>query len=183
MELFVLLVLAIPYLVIRYFYEEHETPHEKNRQRFRAGLIMLEKKEYEAAHLYFTERLKQEPREASLHLWIGICLFRLGEPIGALASLRQASTYDNTLYETPFFAARCHVRLGETEAALREYDKAVWHSRGEVAEVLRMRGEFLFRNEYYLAARSDWEKAALLGDENAAYYLRRHFNTPIRLRS
>ena len=145
--------------------------------------MLCEGREFEAAHSYFSERLKQEPRNASLHLWVGMCLFRLGEPVGALASLRESAIHDNTLYETAFYAARCHARLGETQAALREYDKAVWHSRGEVPEVLRMRGEFLFRNEYFLAARSDWEKAAALGDEHAAHYLQRHFNAPVRLRS
>lgn len=182
METIALILLLIPYVIIRYFTEDHDTPADKDRKRFAEGIELVQNKQYEEAHAYFTLLVNRYPKSAVAYLYRGICNYYLSNYYSALYDFTHSSSYDNTLWECFLYKGLSHLELEETDQAFLELDKAVWHSRSENANVLRFRGEARYRLKQFDSARMDWEQAAQLGDENAAYYLQTHFGKPIQLR-
>lgn len=54
MEVALLLLLFIPYLVIRYYFIDHDTPAEKDRHRFRQGIELIQDRRLDEALAYFS---------------------------------------------------------------------------------------------------------------------------------
>ncbi|MFT4031205.1 MAG: hypothetical protein QM669_02185 [Siphonobacter sp.] len=182
METFVLILLFIPYLIIKYFTDDHDTAADKDRKRFSEGIELVQNKQYEEAYAFFTLLVNRYPKSAIAHLYKGICNYYLSNYYSAIYDFTRSASFDNTLWEACLYKGMSHLELGEITTAFLELDKAVWHTRSENPNVLRFRGEAHFRLHHYDSARLDWEKAAQLGDENAAYLLQTNFGRPFRLR-
>lgn len=182
METIALILLFIPYVIIRYFTEDHDTPADKDRKRFSEGIELVQGKQYEEACAYFSLLVNRYPKSAIAFLYRGICQYYLGNYHSALYDFTQSAAFDNTQWECFLYKGLSHLELGEIHPAFLELDKAVWHSRSENPHVLRFRGEAHYRLRHFDSARIDWEAAAQLGDENAAYFLQTYFGRPVQLR-
>ncbi len=182
METIALILLFIPYVVIRYFTEDHDTPADKDRKRFNEGIELVKNKQYEEAHAYFSLLVNRYPKSAIAYLYRGMANYYMGNYYSALYDFTHSASFDNTQWECFLYKGLSHLELSDSDQAFLELDKAVWHSRSENPNVLRFRGEARYRLRQMDAARRDWEQAAQLGDENAAHYLQLHFGSPTRLK-
>ncbi len=183
METVLILLLSIPFLVLKYYFDDHETSDEKDRRRFAVGVGLVQARQYDEALAYFMLMAQQFPKSATLHLLKGRCNLGLGNYYSALYDFTVSLTLDNTLAETYLFKGQAHFQLAEFPAAFQEFDKAVWHTRSGNADALRWRALARLKAGQTEQARQDLEKALALGDENAAFHLNTLF-TPdgVRLR-
>lgn len=183
METVLLILLAIPFLVLKYLFSNHETPVEKDRRRFAEGLELVEERQFDAALAYFTLMAQQFPKSATVHHLKGRCNFGLQNYYSALYDLHVSLSLDNTNAEAYLLKGQCHFHLQEFNLAFLEFDKAVWHTRAQHPDALRWRGLARLTQGQTEQARQDFEKALALGDENAAFHLNTQFTrNGVRLR-
>jgi len=181
MEVALLCLLFIPYLVIRYYLTDHETPAEKDRRRLARGIGLLKSQEYEAALTFFDEAVQQYPKSAVAFALRGRCHLRQDNCYSALFDLTQALSLDNTLAEAYVDKGIALYQLNLFQEAFREFDKGVWHYRGKEPDALRWRAMARIRLRQLPQAEHDLNRAVNLGDENAAYLLKQPpFTRPVR---
>jgi tetratricopeptide (TPR) repeat protein len=171
METVLAILLSIPFLVLRYYFHDHDTPADKDRRRFAEGVGLVQARQYDEALAYFLLMARQFPKSALLHQLKGRCNLGLGNFYSALYDFTVSLTLDNTLPETYLFKGQAHYQLTEHQAAFQEFDKAVWHTRSLNADALRWRALSRLHLGQTEQARQDLEKALQLGDENAAFHL------------
>lgn len=176
METVLLLLLSIPFLILRYYFHDHETAAEKDQRRFAEGIGLVQARQFDEALAYFTLMAQQFPKSATVHLFKGRCNLGLGNYYSALYDFSVSLTLDNTLAETYLGKGQAHYHLDEFQQAFLEFDKAVWHTRSANADALRWRAVARMAFNQLDPARQDLEKAAALGDENADFYLRTLFS-------
>lgn len=171
MEVFLLSLIFVAYLSIRYFVIDHETTAEKDVKRFQAGLMLVKNRDFEPAFTYFDTAVRQHPKSAVAYAYRGKCQLMLGNFHSAIYDLTQAISLDNTL-------ADCYLDRGmalyETEQfveAFREFDKAVWHFRDEQPDAYRWRAIARVKLNQVQQAESDLRRAVSLGDENSYHLL------------
>ncbi|MBB5283211.1 tetratricopeptide (TPR) repeat protein [Rhabdobacter roseus] len=171
MEISLLVLLFIPYLIIKYLVTDHDTPAEKDTKRFREGIELVAQQQYEEAFRYFDEQVKKYPKSAVAYAWRGKCNLRDENYFSALYDLAQALSYDNTLAAAYLDKGQAHLALREYQDAFREFDKAVWFYRDNNADALRLRGLARLRMKQLSQSERDLRRAVELGDENARHVL------------
>jgi tetratricopeptide (TPR) repeat protein len=174
MEIALLIFLLIPYMAIHYFLTDHDTPADKDRQRFQRGLTLLCDREFEAAYTYFNEAVKLYPKSAMAYAWRGKSQLALGNQYSAIYDLTQAISRDNTLAECYLDKGIAHLEVDELTEAFREFDKAVWYFRDENADVYRWRAVARIALGQASQAQGDLRRAVTLGDEKAVVMLRQY---------
>jgi tetratricopeptide (TPR) repeat protein len=172
METFLLLLVLIPIAILRYYTTDHDTPADKDRQRFAEGIELVLNRQYEEALSYFALMLQRYPKSAVAYLYRGRINYASGNYYSALYDLTQAATLDNTLPEIYYYKGLTHYELGESNAAFLEFDKAVWHSRSQDSHALRGRALARWALGQQWQAIQDLERAVTLGDEDAAFMLK-----------
>lgn len=177
METVLLLLLSIPFLILRYYFQDHETAADKDQRRFSEGIGLVQARQFDEALAYFTLMAQQFPKSAIVHFYKGRCNLGLGNHYSALYDFSVSLTLDNTLADTYLGKGQAHYRLDEFQQAFIEFDKAVWHTRSANADALRWRAVARMAFNQLDQARQDLEKAAALGDENADFYLRTLFSS------
>ncbi|AXE16937.1 hypothetical protein DR864_03910 [Runella rosea] len=171
METFLLIFLLIPYLVLRYYLTDHDTPAEKERKRLAEGIELFNNGEYTKAHDYFNQKIKEYRKSAIAYAYRGQCNLKEQNIYSALYDFAEALSFDNTLSEVHLQKGMAHYQLLEYETAFLSFDKAVWFSRGEEPQALRWRALARLKLHQLSQAEKDLSKAVELGDENAAYVL------------
>ena len=171
MEIALLVLLFIPYLIIKYLVTDHDTPAEKDAKRFREGVELYAQQQYEDAFRYFDEQVKKYPKSAVAYAWRGKCNLHEENYYSALYDLEQALSYDNTLAAAYLDKGQAHLAVDEYRDAFREFDKAVWFYRERNADALRLRGLARLRMKQIGQSERDLRRAVELGDENARHLL------------
>ncbi|MFN4147323.1 MAG: tetratricopeptide repeat protein [Runella sp.] len=171
METFLLILLLIPYLVLRYYLTDHDTPSEKEKKRLAEGIEIYEKQSYEEAFEYFDRQVKENRKSAIAYAYRGKCNRANDNIYSALYDFSQALSYDNTLTDVHLDKGRILYELEEYDEAFLSFDKAVWFSQGHEPEALRWRALARLQKDQIEQAENDLKKAVKLGDENAAYVL------------
>ena len=97
MEVALLLLLFIPYLVIRYYFIDHDTPAEKDRHRFRQGIELIQDRRLDEALAYFDGVVHQHPKSAVAYACRGKCHLKQDNYYSALYDLTHSLSLDNTL--------------------------------------------------------------------------------------
>jgi tetratricopeptide (TPR) repeat protein len=172
MEVALLVLLFIPYVVIRYYLIDHDTPSEKDRVRFAKGIQLIQARQYDEALSFFEQAVKEHPKSAIAFAMRGRCHLRQDNPYSALFDITHALTLDNTLAESYLDKGIALYNLNLFKEAFREFDKGVWFSRGQVPDALRWRALARIQLRQIPQAESDLNRAVELGDENAAYLLK-----------
>lgn len=172
MEVALLTLLLIPYLVLKYYLSDHDTPIEKDTKRFKEGIDLFQLKDTNKAFRYFDEQIKAYPKSALAYAYRGKCNFEQKNHYSALFDFAQAISFDNTSADFYLSKGKVHLELKEYQSAFKEFDKAVWYAHNKKSDALRWRGKcriFLKQNE---EAIQDFMLAIELGDEESAYLLR-----------
>lgn len=184
MESVLLLLLAIPYVILRYVLSDHETPADKDRRRFAEGIGLAQARQFDEALAYFTLIAQQFPKSAVVHLFKGRCNLGLGNYFSAIYDFSVSLQLDNTISEAYLLKGQAHYHTREFQQSFLELDKAVWHTRGQNADALRWRALARLTLGQTEQSRQDLEKALALGDENAAFHLSTLFSADeVRVRN
>lgn len=175
MEVFLLLLLLAAYIAIKVVIGGAQDPLVRDRKKFTAGITMVRNKEWEKGFLYFNAMISESPKSATAWLYRGKCQQGLKNYYAAIADFTKASDLDYNVSEAYLDKAKLLMELEEFEQALEAAEKAAWHMRNN-GEAYRVRGEVLMKLGINGKAVMDFRKAVSMGDENASYYLRKHFN-------
>ncbi|MCY7351918.1 MAG: hypothetical protein LH606_14830 [Cytophagaceae bacterium] len=184
MESVLLLLLAIPYIILRYMLSDHETAVDKDRLRFAEGISLVQARQFDEALAYFTLVAQQFSKSAIVHVYKGRCNLGLGNHFSAIYDFTVSQQLDNTIPEAYLFKGQAHYHVREFHQAFLELDKAVWHTRSQNADALRWRALSRLTLGQSEQSKQDLEKAFALGDENAAFHLNTLFSIkPVRSRN
>ncbi len=173
METILLIFLLIPYMAIHYWLTDHDTPADKDRQRFQHGLAMLRDQQVDEAYAFFNEAVKLYPKSAIAYAWRAKSQLALGNHYSAIYDLTQALSRDNTLADCYLDKGMAHMKIGEPTEAFCEFDKAVWYFRDTHADAYRWRAIARIALGHGKQAEGDLRRAIHLGDENAVLLLRK----------
>jgi tetratricopeptide (TPR) repeat protein len=171
MEIALVVLLFIPYLIIKYYTTDHDTPAEKDRKRFQEGIQFYDSKNFEEAFYYFDQQVKAFPKSAVAYGYRGKCNLRDENYYSAVYDLSQAISYDNTLAECYLDKGKSHYALQEFKEAFKEFDKAVWFFRNSNPEAVKSRGLARLRMQQFVQSERDFVRAVELGDEDARFIL------------
>lgn len=171
MEICLIVLLFIPYLILKYYLTDHETKAEKDSARFAEGIKIFRSKDFEAAFAYFDQQVKLYPKSAIAYAYRGKCNAQDENYFSALYDLAQALSFDNTLAECYIDKGKVHLALLEFKDAFREFDKAVWFYRNENPEAIRLRGLARLRMQQFVQSERDFLRAVELGDEDSRFIL------------
>ncbi|WP_234733974.1 tetratricopeptide repeat protein [Tellurirhabdus bombi] len=171
MEVALLLLLVIPYLVIRYFVIDHDTQTDKDRQRFNQGIQLIQKHQFSEALLYFDQAVVQHPKSAVAYAYRGRCNLKHANYYSAIYDLTHALSLDNTIADAYVDKGIAFYKLEMNQDAFREFDKGVWHQRGQSPDAFRWRALARIQLQQLPQAENDLKRAVALGDENAAFLL------------
>lgn len=167
METFLLALLLIPYMILKYYFTDHETIADKDRRLFSEGMQMLKEGQNDEAFDYFDRKSKAYPKSAVAFMYRGKSNLALGNFYSAVYDLTKSQTIDNTIAECYYLKGLALFELAEYEDSFKEFDKAVWYFRSEDAEAMRWRAIARWRLGQTEQAEKDLERAVSLGDEDA----------------
>lgn len=171
MEICLIILLFIPYLVLKYFLTDHDTQADKDRVRFQEGIEYIRNNQFDEAFLFFDKAVKAYPKSAVAYACRGKCNLYEENYYSALYDLTQALSFDNTLADCYLDKGKALMALQEYREAFQEFDKAVWFFRNENADALRLRGLSRLRMQQYIQSERDLVRAYELGDEDSGYIL------------
>ncbi|MFY7825564.1 MAG: tetratricopeptide repeat protein [Flectobacillus sp.] len=147
----------------------------KNKEKLEDGEHLMLHRKYDEALTFFTEKVKKFPKSAKVHYYRAFCNFQLGNFYSALYDIEQSISFDNTVGDAYIIKGKILYKLEEYDHAFLEFDKADWHFRSENPTALKWRGIARYQLGQKNNAILDFERAVLLGDEDAAYILRTSF--------
>ncbi|TDB66999.1 tetratricopeptide repeat protein [Arundinibacter roseus] len=171
MEISLLVLLFIPYLIIKYYLTDHETKAEKDLKRFEEGVSLVKNGNYEEAFAFFDQMVKANPKSAVAYALRGKCNLHDENYYSALYDFSQALSFDNTLADCYLDKGKAHMAVLEFKEAFREFDKAVWFFRNVNPDALRLRGMARLRMHQFVQSERDFQRAMELGDEDARVIL------------
>lgn len=174
---FLLLVLGF-YVLLRMVFSFKVDPLQRDSKRFLQGLHMMDDRRYEEALTFFSRAIHQYPQSALAYACRCRCQLELCEPILAMADGVRANTIDPYLKSVYLTKGMALFQMKEWEMALIEFDKATWYDR-ECAEAHTWLGLTYIEAGKAGKAVQCFQKAVKMGDENAAYYLRKRHDVEI----
>ncbi len=139
----------------------------KEEDFIRSGIDYLEKNDRSAALVQFKNALQANPDRAEARYYLGVALYRTGDPLSAVAELRKAKALgmadDLVLPEL----ATALVASGENAAAIEELRNPGVSSGALAGRLLAIQGDaYLIRNDNEKARRS--YEAALAADPSTS---------------
>lgn len=141
MDALIVVPLILVLFFLHYYFTDHDTVIDKDRKRFAEGIALFESGNTTAAHAYFDQKVKENRKSALAYSYRGKCNLQDGNLYSALYDFTEALSFDNTLVEVHLDKGRVHFQLEEYKEAFLSFDKAVWFSRGSVADALHWRTE------------------------------------------
>ena len=171
MEVVLLSLLFVLYLTIRYFLMDHDTSADKDRKRFQKGIELVQSRQFNEAHQYFDDVIRQHPKSALAYAYRGKCQLVQENYFSAIYDLTQAINRDNTLADCYLDRGAAYYYTNEYSQAFREFDKAVWHFRDEKPDAYRWRALARIEMRQLPQAENDLRRAVSLGDENSFHIL------------
>lgn len=91
-----------------------------NAQAYRAlGILYFPHGDYEQARGYFQKAVELSPDDLEAKFFLGTCLLKLGNPLGAAAQFRSAHEADSTYYQAYEAEARALDAAGDKAGAVR----------------------------------------------------------------
>jgi tetratricopeptide (TPR) repeat protein len=182
MEVVLLGLLFGIYLTIRYYLMDHDTSSDKDRKRFQRGIDLVTNRNFEEAHHYFDNAVRQYPKSAIAYAYRGKCQLVQENYFSAIYDLTQAISRDNTLADCYLDRGIAYYKTAEFQQSFREFDKAVWHFRDEQPDSYRWRALARIELRQLPQAENDLRRAVSLGDENSFHLLLQPpFTRPVKV--
>jgi len=172
MEGVLLLLILVFYLGLRLMFWFLPNQRRKDRRALRPTLALIALRDYEQAIAILTAYLAKKPNSVEALVLRAKCWVAEHEYIWALADCSKATNIDNHLPEAYLLKGRALLEIGNLEDAYLEFDKAAWYDKSNPAPIT-WRGLASRRLGHDARADADFVLAATMGDENAAFYLRK----------
>jgi tetratricopeptide (TPR) repeat protein len=172
MEGILLLLIFFFYILIRLAFGFKKDPVEKDRKRYAHGMHLLNARRYDEAYTYFNRVLDAQPNSALALYARAKCHLEMGEPLLAVADASKSAGIEPYLSGVYLVKGRGFFKMGLYNDALLELDKAVWFDRTN-GQVYLWRGLTWNRLGEEGKGYNDFLEARRLGEENAAFYLRK----------
>ncbi len=172
MEGILLLLIFFLYILLRLAFGFKKDPVERDRKRYAQGMRLLDGRRYAEAFVYFDQVLQIQPASALALFARARCQLELNEPLLAVADAGKAATIEPYLTGVYLVKGRGFFKMSLYHDALVELDKAVWFDRNN-GQVYLWRGLNWSRLGDEGKAHADFLEARRLGEENAAYYLKK----------
>ena len=174
---FLLLILGF-YILLRMVFSFKVDHLKRDTKRFSMGLELLHEQEYDQGLTFFNRAVQQYPQSALAYASRSRCQLGLGEPIMAMADGVRASAIDPYLRSVYLTKGKALFEMKEWTMAIVEFEKATWYDR-ECAEAHTWLGLTYIEDGQSGKAVKCFQKAVRMGDENAAYYLRKRHDVEI----
>jgi tetratricopeptide (TPR) repeat protein len=170
MEAVVIFIVLGIYVGIRLLLGGGETDYEKKLKKLTKGALLIKKKDYETARIYFDNVIAVNPQNAVAYGLRSKCFYHLNDFENAIIDAAKANILDNSYPEPYIIKAKCLIEYNEYEEAIKEAEKAVWYMRKNpeaymVLGLAWLKAGDLSKAEEYLFT------AYRLGEENALYHL------------
>lgn len=171
MEFLLFLFVFVFYIAARLLLGHHRNAKQIDTTKYKQGISWVEQKQYVKALHYFENILAENIHSGVAWAYRGRCHFELGNYYQALADCSKALDIDYSLRDCYLVKGKSLLALEEYQDAIWELDKAAWHFQENHAEIFRFRGLCYYKLEQYKKAQQDFNKAVLLQDEHANYFL------------
>ncbi|MVM28976.1 tetratricopeptide repeat protein [Spirosoma sp. HMF4905] len=152
----------IGYIIYLRYYADLRNKSEKDIEKLQVGIKLYNTGQLNDALVFFTQYLQKEPTSSVAYLYQARCYRALGQLSTALNALKTGESYDDTV-------ADLHVEIGQIlydqqhyAEAFLEFDKAVFHSKGLLADAFQWRGLTRQQLQQTAEARQDLERANAL---------------------
>ena len=159
------LTIFIGYIIYLRYYADQRSKAEIEADRLRDGITLYQTDQYVKALAYFNDVLKNKPSSAVAYLYRARIYWALGDPEAALSDLAQGKSYDDTLTELHLESGQIRYQAQEYVTAFQDFDKAIFHSHGEMAEPYHWRGLTRQHIQQKREAQQDLDKADQLAEQ------------------
>lgn len=161
MEIVVTIGLISLIIYLRY-YADLRTEWEKETERLNEGIDLFNQQKVDEAYQYFDQRLQIHPQSSIAYLYRARCLQAMGNPEAAFRDLKKGASYDGSIPELHVELGKHYYHQQDYTSALRDFDKAVHFSHGELASPFHWRGLTLQQLNQSEQAKQDLKKAQAL---------------------
>ncbi|GAB3935380.1 tetratricopeptide repeat protein [Larkinella terrae] len=155
----------IGYIIYLRYYADLRTPSEKERDQLQTGIKLYASCQFEEAFAYFNEKIRAKPQSSIAYLYRARYQRMRGNLPAALDDLQTAIGYDDTVVDLHLERGQILFEQHDYEAAFLEFDKAVFHAHGNLADPFQWRGLALQQLNQLQQARNDLERAQAIVQE------------------
>ncbi|ADB37535.1 tetratricopeptide repeat protein [Spirosoma linguale] len=154
----------IGYIIYLRYYADQRSKAELEADRLREGITLYENDQYAQALAYFNNVIRTTPDSSVAYLYRARIYRSLGDTQAAIDDLNRGKSYDDTLAELHTESGQIHFQAHDYTTAFQDFDKAIFHSHGEVAEPYRWRGLTRQQLRQDMDAQQDMDKASRLDE-------------------
>lgn len=130
----------VGYIIYLRYYADQRSKAEIEAERLKEGIQLFQTDQYAKALAYFNDVIQATPSSAVAYLYRARIYRALGDSQAALADLSRGKSYDDTIAELHLESGQLHYRAQAYPMAFQDFDKAIFHSHGDMAEPYRWRG-------------------------------------------
>ncbi len=159
------------YIWVRLALGHHKTPDMIDKKKYQKGIKLIENKKYENAKEFFDEKVKENPKSAMALMYRANCHYYLGNMYQSIFDAQKSTTLQTALFESYFLLGKIYFERKDYEMAAEEYEKAVWYSREQNIDALRLRGLCYYYLGEINKAKYSFQNALKKGDEESNFYL------------
>lgn len=154
---FILVSGFIGYLVYLRYYADQRTNAQKEAEQLQEGITLYETGQLAKSLTYFNNAINTQPTLAVAHLYRARIYRDLGDQQAAMADLNKGKSYDDSIAELHLESGQIHYQNQDYQTAFQDFDKAIFHTHGDVAEPYHWRG--LVRRQLHQTEQADQDMA------------------------
>jgi tetratricopeptide (TPR) repeat protein len=152
----------IGYIIYLRYYADLRNESEKELEVVQVGVRLYTNGQFSDALEYFSRHIKAEPKSSIAYLYLARCYRALGNVPAAVNALKTGESYDDTVAELHLEMGQILYDQRDYKTAFLEFDKAVFHSKGELAAPYQWRGLTRQQLRQSDEAQHDLERAATI---------------------
>ena len=137
---FILVSSFVGYLVYLRYYADQRTNAQKEAEQLREGITLYETGQFAKSLTYFNNAISTRPGSAVAYLYRARIYRDLGDQQAAMADLNQGKSYDDSIADLHLESGQIHYQNQDYQTAFQDFDKAIFHTHGDMAEPYRWRG-------------------------------------------
>lgn len=147
----------IGYLVYLRYYADQRTNAQKEAEQLREGITFYETGQLAKSLTYFNNAISTRPTSAVAHLYRARIYRDLGDQQAAMIDLNQGKSYDDSIAELHLESGQIHYQNQDYQTAFQDFDKAIFHTHGDMAEPYYWRG--LVRQQLHQTEQAEQDMA------------------------
>ncbi|GAB3776398.1 hypothetical protein GCM10028818_21940 [Spirosoma horti] len=152
----------VGYLIYLRYYADQRTNAQKEAEQLREGITLYETGQLARSLAYFNNAIATRPTSAVAYLYRARIYRDLGDQQAAMADLNQGKSYDDSIAELHLESGQIHYQQQDYTTAFQDFDKAIFHTHGDMAEPYHWRGLVRQQLHQMEQAEQDMAKATQL---------------------